>query len=63
MTGNGFSASFKDAQVLADCIRQGDREPAVEQALQAYEQLRLEAVRKLVQGGQNFSRSFASQGR
>jgi 2-polyprenyl-6-methoxyphenol hydroxylase-like FAD-dependent oxidoreductase len=63
MTGNGFSASFKDAQALAKCISQGGPAPAFELALQAYERLRLEEVRKLVQGGQTFSRSFSGQSR
>ncbi|TWI62520.1 2-polyprenyl-6-methoxyphenol hydroxylase-like FAD-dependent oxidoreductase [Pseudoduganella lurida] len=61
MTGNGFSASFRDALALAECVDEC-RGAGFEAALQRYQAMRLEDVRRLVQGGQNFSRGFARGG-
>lgn len=56
MTGNGFSASVTDAEVLAEALS-SHRDPRL--ALSDYQDRRLDSVRGLVRGGQQFSRSFA----
>jgi 2-polyprenyl-6-methoxyphenol hydroxylase-like FAD-dependent oxidoreductase len=59
MTGNGFSASHRDAEALAKAITNGHPSPT--RALKLYEKARLPAARQLVQSGQQFSRSFRSR--
>jgi 2-polyprenyl-6-methoxyphenol hydroxylase-like FAD-dependent oxidoreductase len=57
MTGNGFSASMQDAEALATAITKSRRSAA--KALELYEEARLESACRLVQSGQQFSRSFS----
>jgi 2-polyprenyl-6-methoxyphenol hydroxylase-like FAD-dependent oxidoreductase len=59
MTGNGFSAAARDAMALADALDGGLSGDQAIESLLDYEQSRLNAVRSLVQSGQNFSRAFA----
>jgi 2-polyprenyl-6-methoxyphenol hydroxylase-like FAD-dependent oxidoreductase len=61
MTGKGFGASLQDALALADAAIDGVHGNAGQKALRHYEQTRLQSVRGLVMGGQQFSRSFAPQ--
>lgn len=56
MTGNGFSASVDDAEAVARAVANPRIYPA--DALELYERTRLDSVRRLVQSGQRFSRSF-----
>ncbi len=58
MTGNGFSAALEDAVVLGRMLL-GESSPQT--ALQRYAADRLSVVRRLVKGGQNFSRSYAAR--
>jgi 2-polyprenyl-6-methoxyphenol hydroxylase-like FAD-dependent oxidoreductase len=58
MTGSGFAASLADAGAIADALA-GVSHHDVPEALLAYEDHRLHAARRLVLGGQQFSRSFA----
>ncbi|WP_431837982.1 FAD-dependent monooxygenase [Cellulomonas sp. Y8] len=57
MTGMGFAASLADADAIASAL-QDELPDAVPAALEAYEERRLEPARRLVLGGQQFSRSF-----
>lgn len=57
MTGSGFSAALEDAVVLGGALS-GER--SIEAALRTYEKARLPNVRRLVERGQDFSRSFIS---
>jgi 2-polyprenyl-6-methoxyphenol hydroxylase-like FAD-dependent oxidoreductase len=57
MTGQGFESSVRDAEALARILGAVDA-AAVPARLAEYERVRLEDVRRLVQGGQRFSRSF-----
>lgn len=58
LTAAGFNASLQDAAALADSVAQGIQGPRAAAALLDYEAHRLSVVRRLVQGGQSFSRSF-----
>jgi 2-polyprenyl-6-methoxyphenol hydroxylase-like FAD-dependent oxidoreductase len=58
LTATGFNASLQDAAALAECVAQGIQGPTAAAALLDYEARRLSVVRRLVQGGQSFSRSF-----
>lgn len=61
-TGMGFNASLQDAAVIGQLIK--DQEPTsneIPMILQAYEDARIQAVRSIVKGGQNFSRSFREE--
>jgi 2-polyprenyl-6-methoxyphenol hydroxylase-like FAD-dependent oxidoreductase len=58
MTGTGFNASLQDAEVLARALASGVE---VDEALLAYERIRLPDVRSMVISGQDFSRSFAKR--
>jgi 2-polyprenyl-6-methoxyphenol hydroxylase-like FAD-dependent oxidoreductase len=57
MTGQGFDASLVDAEVLAAALTAASPE-TVEACLENYEARRLNDARRLVLGGQRFSRSF-----
>lgn len=59
MTGSGFAASVADAQSLARALR-GVTAADVPAGLHMYESERLDGARRLVQSGQQFSRSFAA---
>jgi 2-polyprenyl-6-methoxyphenol hydroxylase-like FAD-dependent oxidoreductase len=60
MTGSGFSASLHDAEALAKAVAaHGVNGPAAKLALATYERTRLADARRLVQSGQQFSRSLA----
>ncbi|MFB6783473.1 FAD-dependent monooxygenase [Streptomyces sp. NPDC056352] len=61
MTGSGFSMSLDDAEAIAEAVAAGVGGRPMEQALQDYERARLNSVRRSVQSGQQFSRSFAGQ--
>jgi len=61
MTGSGFSESLHDAEALADALATEPAGTGVEAALLDYEGVRLRSARRLVQSGQGFSRSFATQ--
>ena len=58
ITASGFNQSLKDAVVLGDCVRENSDVVA---ALQAYERRLLKPVRRMVQSGQSFSRSFGNR--
>ncbi len=60
MTGNGFSAALEDAVVLGRALA---RESSIQAALRGYAANRLPEVRRLVEGGQYFSRGYATQRR
>ncbi|WP_442576370.1 FAD-dependent monooxygenase [Microbacterium sp. F51-2R] len=59
MTGQGFDASLRDAETLARVL-EGARPDDAPDRLAAYQRERLEDARRLVMGGQRFSRSFAA---
>lgn len=59
MTGSGFAASIDDAEALGAAFDHSRADVA--RALGAYEQRRLAAARRLVQSGQQFSRSYARE--
>jgi 2-polyprenyl-6-methoxyphenol hydroxylase-like FAD-dependent oxidoreductase len=59
MTGLGFATSLADAEALAECLASSRRGDSCSDALRAYERQRLGPARRLVQSGQQFSRSFA----
>ncbi|MGI5429624.1 FAD-dependent monooxygenase [Streptomyces sp. CA-179760] len=61
MTGSGFSMSAEDAEAIAEAIAAGVQEQAITRVLDRYERMRLTSVRRSVQSGQQFSRSFSSQ--
>lgn len=59
LTAKGFNSSLEDASTLAECLIKGIQEGcAAADALLEYESRRLKDVRKMVQSGQSFSRSF-----
>ncbi|WP_369769265.1 FAD-dependent monooxygenase [Flavobacterium sp. WC2416] len=58
LTAMGFNASLQDAAALADCAADAMYKNNPVQILEAYESKRLKTVRRLVQSGQPFSRSF-----
>jgi 2-polyprenyl-6-methoxyphenol hydroxylase-like FAD-dependent oxidoreductase len=64
MTGNGFAASMLDAEALADSLcGMASGSGTLHASLLQYQNLRLNAVRRLVQSGQDFSRGFAASRR
>lgn len=58
ITAGGFNQSLKDAVVLGECIQETSD---VRSALRTYEKRLLKPVRRMVQSGQSFSRSFGQQ--
>ena len=58
LTAKGFNSSLEDASTLAECLIKGLQGSAAADALMEYESRRLKDVRKMVQSGQSFSRSF-----
>jgi 2-polyprenyl-6-methoxyphenol hydroxylase-like FAD-dependent oxidoreductase len=63
MTGKGFAASLQDALALGEAAAGGLYGDTAMNALEHYEEMRLDSARSLVQSGQIFSRSFADRGR
>ncbi|MCG3087789.1 FAD-dependent oxidoreductase [Sporosarcina cyprini] len=58
VTASGFNESLQDAVALGRCAENCVQGQAAVQALEEYESLRLEKVRRMVQSGQFYSRSF-----
>lgn len=58
ITASGFNASLDDAVELGKCVAKGIQGEAGRKALQKYESNRLKKVRRIVQSGNSFSRSF-----
>lgn len=58
VTASGFNQSLVDAVTLGKCVAKGIHGSAGIEALMEYESLRLRDVRRIVQSGQSFSRSF-----
>lgn len=58
ITASGFNASLQDAVVLGKSIAKGIKGDAAKEALKNYESQRLKSVRKMVQSGKSYSRSF-----
>lgn len=58
ITASGFNASLQDAVDLGKCVSKGIEGNAAVNALKSYESLRLKKVRKMVQSGQSYNRSF-----
>ncbi|WP_052245941.1 NAD(P)/FAD-dependent oxidoreductase [Sporosarcina sp. ZBG7A] len=58
ITASGFNASLQDAVDLGKCVSKGIEGTAAIKALKNYESLRLQKVRKMVQSGQTYNRSF-----
>lgn len=58
ITASGFNESLKDAAYLGICVANGIEGDKALQALDKYENNRLQKVRQMVQSGQSFSRSF-----
>ncbi|WP_326686910.1 MULTISPECIES: FAD-dependent monooxygenase [unclassified Streptomyces] len=61
MTGSGFSMAAADADAVAGAVAAGLDQQVMAPALAQYERTRLSSVRRSVQSGQQFSRSFAGQ--
>jgi 2-polyprenyl-6-methoxyphenol hydroxylase-like FAD-dependent oxidoreductase len=59
MTGSGFAAALQDAEALGAAF--GALGTTPQDALLAYERHRLDAARRLVQSGQQFSRGFSRE--
>lgn len=62
ITASGFNASLQDAVDLAKCVSKGIQGSDAEKALKKYESIRLNSVRKMVQSGKSYSRSFGLSG-
>lgn len=58
ITASGFNESLEDAVALGKCVSKSSQENAALKALNKYESMRLNKVRRMVQSGQSFSRSF-----
>lgn len=58
ITASGFNESLQDAVELGKCVAKGIQGDAAITALEKYESLRLNKVRRMVQSGQSFGRSF-----
>ena len=62
ITASGFNASLQDAVELGKCVARGIKGPDAVNALQKYESRRLQDVRRMVQSGKSYSRSFGLSG-
>ena len=58
ITASGFNASLQDAAELGKCVSKGIEGKGAVNALKNYESRRLKIVRKMVQSGQSYNRSF-----
>lgn len=58
ITASGFNESLQDAAELGKCVAKGIKGNTALKALEKYESLRLTKVRRMVQSGQSFGRSF-----
>ena len=58
ITASGFNESLQDAVALGKCVAKGIQGEEAAGALQKYESLRLHTVRRIVESGHSFSRSF-----
>lgn len=58
ITASGFNDSLIDAVVLGECVAKGLEGLKAIEALEQYEDKRLEKVQRMVESGNSFSRSF-----